>query len=58
MAGKLAEQCGVTPLGRFVGIEFAGCDPDEMGIGPVFAVPRLFETSWGENGRYWFVGVE
>lgn len=43
MEGKLAEQRGVTPLGRFVGIEFAGCDPDEMGIGPVFAVPRLLQ---------------
>ncbi len=43
MDGKLAEQRGATPLGRFVGIEFAGCDPDEMGIGPVFAVPRLLK---------------
>lgn len=43
MEGKLAEQKGVTPLGRFVGIEFAGCDPDEMGIGPVFAVPKLLK---------------
>ncbi len=43
MAGKLAEQRGVTPLGRFVGIEYAGCDPDEMGIGPVFAVPKLLK---------------
>ncbi len=41
MDSKLAEQRGVTPLGRFVGIEYAGCDPDEMGIGPVFAVPKL-----------------
>ncbi len=43
MDSKLAEQRGVTPLGRFVGIEFAGCDPDEMGIGPVFAVPKLLK---------------
>lgn len=43
MNAKLAEQRGVTPLGRFVGIEFAGCDPDEMGIGPVFAVPKLLK---------------
>jgi len=41
MDAKLAEQCGVEPLGRFVGIQFAGCDPDEMGIGPVFAIPKL-----------------
>jgi len=43
MDSKLAEQRGVTPLGRFVGIEFAGCDPDEMGIGPVFAIPKLLK---------------
>lgn len=43
MERKTAEQNGVTPLGRFVGIEFAGCEPDEMGIGPVFAVPRLLK---------------
>jgi len=41
MDAKLAEQSGVTPLGRFVGIQFAGCNPDEMGIGPVFAIPKL-----------------
>ena len=34
---------GLKPLGRFVGFNVAGCDPDEMGIGPVFAVPRLLE---------------
>jgi len=43
MEGKMAEQHGLKPLGRFVGIEFAGCDPDEMGIGPVFAVPKLLK---------------
>lgn len=43
MEAKLAEQRGVKPLGRFVGIEFAGCDPDEMGIGPVFAIPKLLK---------------
>ena len=41
MDAKLSEQRGVEPLGRFVGIQFAGCDPDEMGIGPVFAIPKL-----------------
>jgi acetyl-CoA C-acetyltransferase len=34
---------GLAPLGRFVGFAVAGCEPDEMGIGPVFAVPRLLE---------------
>ena len=43
MDSKLAEIRGVTPLGRFVGIEFAGCEPDEMGIGPVFAIPKLLK---------------
>jgi acetyl-CoA C-acetyltransferase len=37
---KYAEQKGLKPLGRFVGFAVAGCDPDEMGIGPVFAVPK------------------
>jgi acetyl-CoA C-acetyltransferase len=37
---KLAEQHGMTPLGRFLGFAVAGCEPDEMGIGPVFAVPK------------------
>ena len=41
MEAKLAEQRGLNPLGRFVGIQFAGCEPDEMGIGPVFAIPKL-----------------
>lgn len=43
MEAKLAEKRGVTPLGRFAGIEFAGCEPDEMGIGPVFAIPKLLK---------------
>ena len=43
MDAKLAERKGVTPLGAFRGIAFAGCAPDEMGIGPVFAVPKLLK---------------
>ena len=43
MEEKLAEQRGLTPLGRYVGMAVAGCDPDEMGIGPVFAVPKLLD---------------
>ncbi|HWU25260.1 MAG TPA: acetyl-CoA C-acyltransferase [Rhizomicrobium sp.] len=43
MNGKLAEKKGLTPLGVFRGFAVAGCEPDEMGIGPVFAVPRLLE---------------
>lgn len=41
MEEKLAEQRGLEPIGRFVGLAVAGTEPDEMGIGPVFAVPRL-----------------
>ncbi|MEP3116022.1 acetyl-CoA C-acyltransferase [Nisaea sp.] len=41
MDGKLAEQRGLEPLGIFRGLATAGCEPDEMGIGPVFAIPRL-----------------
>jgi acetyl-CoA C-acetyltransferase len=41
MDSKLAEQRGLEPLGVYRGIAVAGCEPDEMGIGPVFAVPKL-----------------
>jgi acetyl-CoA C-acetyltransferase len=43
MEEKLAEQRGLTPLGRYVGMAVAGTKPDEMGIGPVFAIPKLLE---------------
>nr|WP_321359280.1 acetyl-CoA C-acyltransferase [uncultured Hyphomonas sp.] len=43
MEAAEAAKRGLTPMGRFVGFNVAGCDPDEMGIGPVFAVPRLLE---------------
>ena len=45
MNGKLAEQRGLQPLGIFRGFAVAGCEPDEMGIGPVYAVPRLLERA-------------
>jgi acetyl-CoA C-acetyltransferase len=41
MEGKEAEKRGLSPLGAFRGWAVAGCEPDEMGIGPVFAVPKL-----------------
>ncbi|HVY79358.1 MAG TPA: acetyl-CoA C-acyltransferase [Steroidobacteraceae bacterium] len=41
MDAKLAERRGLRPLGRYVGMAVAGTKPDEMGIGPVFAVPKL-----------------
>jgi acetyl-CoA C-acetyltransferase len=43
MEAGLAAQRGLTPLGRYVGMAVAGTDPDEMGIGPVFAVPKLLK---------------
>jgi acetyl-CoA C-acetyltransferase len=43
MEAKEAEKRGLHPLGIFRGFTVAGCEPDEMGIGPVFAVPRLLE---------------
>ncbi len=45
MDGKLAEKRGLQPLGIFRGFAVAACEPDEMGIGPVFAVPRLLERT-------------
>ncbi len=45
MNGKRAEQLGIQPMGIFRGFAVAGCEPDEMGIGPVFAVPRLLERA-------------
>jgi len=41
MDETLAQRRGLKPLGRFLGFAVAGCEPDEMGIGPVFAVPKV-----------------
>ena len=45
MEAKLAEQRNIEPLGIYRGLAVAGCEPDEMGIGPVFAVPKLLERT-------------
>jgi acetyl-CoA C-acetyltransferase len=45
MEAKEAERRGLTPLGAYRGMAVAGCDPSEMGIGPVFAVPRLLKAT-------------
>ena len=45
MDAKLAEQRNLQPLGLFRGFAVAGCEPDEMGIGPVYAVPKLLERT-------------
>ena len=44
MEEKEAEKRGLSPLGIYKGIAVAGCDPDEMGIGPVFAIPKLLKA--------------
>jgi acetyl-CoA C-acetyltransferase len=43
MEAALAAERGLTPLGRYIGMAAAGTEPDEMGIGPVFAVPKLLD---------------
>ena len=48
MEASLAEKRGLTPLGYFRGFAVAGCEPDEMGIGPAFAVPKLLART-GKN---------
>jgi len=45
MDSRLAEQKGLQPLGAFRGFAVAGCEPDEMGIGPVYAIPKLLEKN-------------
>ncbi len=45
MEEKLAASRGLTPLGRYVGMAVAGTEPDEMGIGPVYAIPKLLERN-------------
>ena len=49
MEARGAERRSLSPLGRYVGVMAAGLDPDEMGIGPVYAVPRLLRA----HGRRW-----
>lgn len=44
MEAKVAEKKGLQPLGRYVGMMAAGLKPDEMGIGPIYAVPKLLEA--------------
>lgn len=43
MDARLAERAGLAPLGALRGFAVAGCEPDEMGIGPVYAVPKLLK---------------
>jgi acetyl-CoA C-acetyltransferase len=50
MEASLAEKRGLQPLGYFRGFAVAGCEPDEMGIGPVFAIPKLLERTGRKIG--------
>lgn len=45
MSGKQAEQQNLSPLGIYRGMAVAGCEPDEMGIGPVYAIPKLLKRN-------------
>lgn len=45
MEARLAEKRGLEPLGYYRGTAVAGCEPDEMGIGPIFAIPKLLERT-------------
>lgn len=45
MAAERAEQLGIEPMGIYRGFTVAACEPDEMGIGPVFAIPRLLQNA-------------
>jgi acetyl-CoA C-acetyltransferase len=58
MSEKLAEQKGLKPLGRFLGFAVAGCEPDEMGIGPVFAMPKVLKRLGLKVERHRPVGAE
>jgi acetyl-CoA acyltransferase len=45
MSAERAQQLGIKPLARFVAFAYAGCDPEEMGIGPVYAVPKALKLA-------------
>ena len=45
MSADRAAQLGIQPLARFVSFAYAGCDPEEMGIGPVYAVPKALKLA-------------
>jgi acetyl-CoA C-acetyltransferase len=45
MEASVAAARGIRPLGRYIGIAVAGTEPDEMGIGPIYAVPKLLKTA-------------
>ena len=58
MSDKEAAKRRLKPLGIYRGLAVAGCEPDEMGIGPVFAVPRLLAAHRPQDGRHRPVGAQ
>ncbi len=58
MEAKDAERRGLKPLGALRRLGVAGCEPDEMGIGPVFAVPKLLEAPRPEGRRHRSLGAQ
>jgi acetyl-CoA acyltransferase len=45
MSSERAAQLGITPMGKFIAFAYAGCDPEEMGIGPIFAIPKVLKMA-------------
>ena len=58
MEGKMAEQQGLTPLGIYRGMAVAGNAPEEMGVGPIYAIPKLLKTAGLRIERHWPLGTE
>jgi acetyl-CoA acyltransferase len=45
MSAERAAQLGITPMGKFIAFAYAGCDPEEMGIGPIHAIPKVLKMA-------------
>jgi acetyl-CoA acyltransferase len=45
MSAERAAQLGIAPMGKFVAFAYAGCDPEEMGIGPIYAIPKVLKMA-------------
>ena len=45
MSAERAAQLGIKPMARFVAFAYAGCDPEEMGIGPIHAIPKVLKMT-------------
>ena len=45
MSGSRAKELGIAPMARFVAFAYAGCDPEEMGIGPIHAIPKVLKMA-------------